>query len=258
LAHRDRTSDDLTRVVRQERKATSPSDDEWYQTIVTFKRHRDLDGTDFREGLEQLIPELRHESDSAYDTAARMERREPADLYAHDGSAITLRVEKKGYTEQLTLAQLDLLRFSPSDLPTSAVLVVSPDEIGTAAFRDLRDRIHIGVDEERVVRLVRTQAERLLEGIKRVQRCLSDYKKRLATIKPATSVAWDALFETTEAWGSQPKEIAKRIADHVRHPKMSEYLSHDDHVALWHENVRTNLKKWRERRGSKPKKLQRK
>lgn len=245
-------------MVRQERKPTSPSDDDWQQAIATFKRHRDLDGADFREGVEQLIPELRRESDSAYDTAARMERREPADLYAHDGSAITLRVQKKGYTEQLALAELDLVRFNSNELPMSAVVTMSPDEFAKGPLGDLRDRIRVGVDEEMVIRQLRTQAERLLEGIKCTQRRLSDYKKRLEAIKPATSVAWDALFETTETWGTQPKEIAKRIADCVRHAKMNEYLSHDDHVALWHENVRTNLSKWRKRRESKPKKHQRK
>lgn len=250
---------------RQDQKTTLPSDDDWQRALATFKRYRDLDGADFRARVEQLIPELRDESDKAYATAARVERREPADLYTPDGksitldgSAITLRIEKKGYTEQLALAELDLLCFNPGDLPTRAVVVVSPDEITKGTLGDLLDRIRIGVDEEKVVRSLRTQAERLLEGIKRAQRCLNDYKKRLEAIKPATSVAWDALFETTEAWGTQPKEIAKRIADRVRHPKMSEYLNHDDHVALWHENVRTNLKKWRARRGSKPKKHQRK
>lgn len=234
-------------MVRQTRKPTAPSIKDWQQAISTFQHHRNLDDNKFREGVEQLVAELRSESVSAYDTAARMERLEPSPVFKHDGSAIILKIEKRGLTvEQLALAELELLPLDPDHLPTSAVVVVSPEEIARAP-KDLRDRIRIGVDEEKVVHLLRTQAKRLLEGAKRAQRCLDDYKQRLGAIKPATSVAWNALFETTEPWGAPPKEIADRIAIGVRHPQMSEYLSHDDHVALWHDNVRTRLSQWRKR-----------
>ena len=228
--------------------ARSPSDDDWRQAVDAFKRHRDLDGKKFREGVEQLIPELRHEAASAYDTAARRERKEPADLSAYDGSAVTLRLEKRGYAEQIALAALDLLHFEPSVMPTSTVVVVTPDEIAKGIIKDLAARILSGVDEQEVVRLLRIQAERLLEGGKRVQRCFNDYKQRLAAIEPATSVAWHALFETIEPWGSQPKDIAEQIALRVRHPRATEHIDHADHVALWHDNVRSQLRGWRRRR----------
>lgn len=228
-------------------QTSTPSDDDWRDSIAAFKRHRDLDGKKFREGAEQLIPELRREAASAYDTAARMERREHFDVFAHDGAAIIRSLEKTGHTEQLALAGLDLLRLDLSAMPTSAVVVVTPDEVAAGGIKDWRDRIRSGVDEQEVARRLRTQAERLLEGVKRVQSCLNNYKQRLATIKPATSVAWDVLFETTESWRAPPKEIARRIAAGVRHPKMTEDHTHDDHVGLWHENVRTRLSDWRKR-----------
>ena len=90
-----------------------------------------------------------------------------------------------------------------------------------------------------------------MDGARRVQRCLDDYKQRRKAIEPATSVAWDTLIATTEPWGVKPMEIARRIARGVRHPKMSDSLTDEDHAAFWHENLKTRLSDWHRRKEAK-------
>ena len=240
-------------MVRQTKKPTkSPSEDDWKRAIATFAHHRNFDDNEFREGVERLVGKLKSESEDAYETASQRERQEPHTLERHDGSAIILRIEKKGLTsEQIALAELDLLRIDLKELPTKSVVTVSPNELLKGPIENLSERTHWSVDEEKVVRSVRTQAERLREGAKRVQRHLDDYDQRRRAIKPVKSVAWHFLFETTEPWGVEPIEISKRIAAAVNHQKMHAGLSPEEHVALWHDNVTTRLSTWRKRKNER-------
>ena len=66
----------------------------------------------------------------------------------------------------------------------------------------------------RAVRLVRLQAERLLEGADRVQHCVTHHQSRLKAIRQGKgypSVALHDLFVTTEPWDVDAAEIARRL-----------------------------------------------
>lgn len=233
-------------MVRQTRKPTkTPSEDDWQQAISAFKHHYNLDDSEFREGVKDLASELDDESKGANDTAALMEDGEQATPLLHDGSAILLRIEKKGRTaEQIALAELDLLALDLSKVRRLYGLLVSPDEpIATLP--------NPSISFSDVVRQLRTQAKRLRAGAKRVRRCLGEYHQRLDAIKPVRSVAWDVLCETTEPWGVQPMEISRRIAGAVRHPSMRDRMSKDEHARLWNENLKNQQTKWRARQTKK-------
>lgn len=241
-------------MVRQTRKPTksSASDDDWKRLLATFAYYRILDDDEFREGLEKLAEALRNESASVYKTVVRMLAGEPHKLDEHDGNTTKLKLEKKALSkQQIAYAELDLLGIDLKKLPMKSVTTVSPDELMNKTWGDLRERTQWSVDEEKVVRTLCTQAERLKEGTERVQRVIDDYDPRRKAIKPADSVAWNTLFESTEQWGAEAKEIAERITDLVRHPEMKDHLSRDKHVTLWYVNVQTQQKKFRKRRRAK-------
>lgn len=242
-------------MVKQTRKPTkSPaSDDDWKRALETFAYYRILDDDVFFKGVEKLAEQLRIESTNAYDAAVRMLAGETHRVADHDRSAIILKIEKKGITEQqIALAELELLDFG--ELPKKSWILVSPDELDEllkGPAENLQKRTYVSVDERKVVRSLRTQATRLKGGAERVQRIIEDYGKRRKAIKPAVSVAWHTLFESTEQWGAEPKEIAERIAALVRHPEMKDHFSEDKHVGLWHVTVKTARNNFRKRKRTK-------
>jgi hypothetical protein len=231
-------------VVRKAKKATkTPSEDDWQQAISAFKHHYNLDDSAYRNSVKQLASELEDESKSANDTAALIEDGEPATPLLHDGSAILLRIEKKGRTvEQIALAKLDLVALDLEKGRRHYGLMVFPNEV-------IKVDPPIFVGE--VARQLRAQAKRLRAGAKRVRRCLDDYKQRRDAIKPVRSVAWDVLIATTEPWAVQPMDISRRIARAVRHPSMRDRMDEDEHARLWNDNLKNQQTKWHERHPEK-------
>lgn len=98
-------------MTAQRGKPEQASEEHWRDAIAVFKCYRAFDGKDFRHDVNKLLAALKREAEEAYATAARIERRQSADLAPHDGAAIDGRLTR--YAEQLDLAGLDLLRLVP-------------------------------------------------------------------------------------------------------------------------------------------------
>lgn len=269
-------------------KPPPPTDEDWRAAIDNFKRYRGFDTKRFRDNVDLLIDALQNASDRAYAAAARIERRQLADLSKHNGKTITDGLIHKGYAEQLDLANLELLRLVPIEpwleqADPYGMMAVPP--FGLVVFGDLDDEKRErfarmaeqlqcwGLDMfarpigQRQVRLLRLQAERLLEGMTRVQLCAENYRQRLKAIKQTNeaqpSVALHELFTTTEPWDVDVGDIARRLVDAKVLPDDDDDDDDDerdpkDLVAQWHESLRRRRQEWRKkwapkRRGAKSK-----
>ena len=265
-------------------KPIPPTEEDWRAAIDNFRRYRDFDGKHFRENVDLLVDALDDTANRAYGTAARIERRQSADLTKHDGKEITDRLVRKGYAEQLDLANLDLLRLVPlapwlEQADPYGMMPVPP--FGLVVFGDLDDEKRErfarmaeqlqcwGLDmfarpiANRQVRLLRLQAERLLEGMTRLQLCVNHHKQRLKVIKQTDegypSVALHDLFATVEPWDVDTGEIAERLvkADVLPEDPRNEN-DRDDLVDQWHESLRRRRQTWREKWLPKQRKQKRK
>jgi hypothetical protein len=266
-------------VTKQTDKSVAPTADDWRRAIDVFKRYRAFDSRVFRQQAIEFVPALEHEAERAYDTAARMERLEPVDLSAHDGPAVILRLKMKAYAAQLGLADLDLLRLDPiepwldhadpygviPDVPAPLTMFhsVGPEDLAQIARRhaDHVERWGLGLTtKQRPVRLLRLQAERLLEGARRVQGCIDHYERQHEAIKPATSVALYDLFAAVEPWDVDTIAIARQIvgAD-IRPGRVKEHEDHKEVVTRpiaareraaltkkWSATLRQRRAEWRD------------
>lgn len=262
-------------------KPTAPIEDRWRQAIANFKRNRDFDRREFRDEAETLASELKREAKSADDTAARMEREQPADSSEHDGSSIVGRLKDDGHRKQLLdLAGLDLLNLNPIDpwlehADPHGRLGIKPGE-GLVFTGDVSDEqiararqlseifARWGLDllgkpiRQRPSVLVRRQADLLQSGAARVQQLVDDYITRADAIKPAVSVALHELFEATEPWAVETVEIARQLVQADVRPGRADGrgdvvprpISARERVALikkWHGSLRQARLDWRER-----------
>ena len=254
-------------------KPPPPTDEDWRAAIDNFKRYRGFDTKRFRDNVDLLIDALQTASDRAYAAAARIERRQLADLSKHDGKTITDQLIHKGYAEQLDLANLELLRLVPIEpwleqADPYGMMTVPP--FGLVVFGDLddekRERLARMAEQlqcwgldmfarpigQRQVRLLRLQAERLLEGMTRIQLCADHYRHRLKAIKRTDeghpSVALHDLFATVEPWDVDTGEIAERFvkADVLPEDPRNEN-DRDDLVNQWHESLRRQRQTWRKK-----------
>ena len=218
-------------MAKQTRKTAAPTADDWRKVLDAYKRDRVFDTSDFRENAHRFVPALKDESDRAYNTAARIARQDPADLLEHDGAAVILNLERKGYTEQLRLADLDLLRLKPIEpwlreadpygvipdvpRPLDVLHDVTAEELVGISRRHAAhvERWGLGVTTQRPVQLLRLQAERILEGRARAQSRIAYYESQQEAIKPATLVALYDLFNAVESWKAETIEIAKQLVD---------------------------------------------
>ena len=254
-------------------KPAPPTDEDWRAAIDNFRRYREFDTKHFRGNVDLLVEALQDTADRAYNAAARIERRQSADLSKHDGKAITDRLIHKGYAEQLDLANLDLLRLVPIEpwlerADPYSMMPVPP--FGLVVFGDLddekRERLAQMAEQlqcwgldmlarpigQRQVRLLRLQAERLLEGMTRLQLCADHYRQRLKAIKQTNeghpSVALHDLFATTEPWDVDTGDIARRLVEaNVLPEDPRNENDRDDLVDQWHESLRRLRQTWRKK-----------
>ncbi len=268
-------------------KPATPTEEDWRSAIDNFKRYRGFDKKPYRTNVDLLIEALDSAAVRAYDAAARIERRQSADLSKHDGKTITDRLIHKGYAKQLELANLELLRLVPiepwleqadpygmmSVPPFGLVVFGDFDDETRKRFARMAEQLQCwGLDMlarpigQRQVRLLRLQAERLLEGMTRVQLCAENYRQRLKAIKQTDeghpSVALHELFTTTEPWDVDVGDIARRLVDAKVLPDDDDDDTDErdpkDLAAQWHENLRRRRQGWRKksapkRRGAKSK-----
>ena len=253
-------------------KPPPPTDEDWRAAIDNFKRYRDFDNKLFRQKVGLLVEALNDASSRAYDAAARIERGQSADLSKHDGPKITDKLIHKGYSEQLGLASLSLLPLVPIEpwleqadpynmmpVPPFGLVVFGDfDDEKRARFAQMAEQLHCwGLDmfarpiRQREVRLLRLQAERLLEGMTRIQLCESHHKQRLDAIKQTEkgypSVALHDLFATVEPWDIDTIDIAKRLVGADVLPDDPKNESDPDAlVNQWHESLRRQRKIWRD------------
>jgi hypothetical protein len=258
-------------VTDQVGKQVPPTDDDWREAIDAFKRYREFDTAKYRDNAADLIAALKHEATQADASATRIEHEyrrqfQPHEFLDHDGGTLTNQFVVDGYAKQLDLARLDLLRLDPIDpwleqadpygvmphVPAPLALMhdVGVDELSVIAERhaDHMQRWGLGLTSQRPVRLLRLQAERLLEGAARVQRYVDHYKSRLKTIKRYSettniSVATHDLLWAAEPWNVDVSDIADRlVAAKVLPTRESD---HDDLHVQWCSSLGRARRKWR-------------